>query len=99
MYEPNPKHKEPWQRGRRGSLCPPMEDGAAQELLGGSDLEGGKRFACREGKAYCAQEHLPGRWHGYPVGWREVPPKLRGKWLEKGIVSRADMRRHWEGHS
>src|SRR5258708_957142 len=21
-YEPNPKHKEPWQRGARGSLCP-----------------------------------------------------------------------------
>jgi hypothetical protein len=23
-YEPNPKHKDPWQRGARGSLCPKM---------------------------------------------------------------------------
>jgi len=26
-YVPNPKHKEPWQRGRRGSLCPREIDG------------------------------------------------------------------------
>ena len=31
---------------------------------------------CTEGRAYRAQEHLPNRWHGYPVGWGEVPPKL-----------------------
>lgn len=25
MYEPNPKHKEPWQRSARGSLCPGVQ--------------------------------------------------------------------------
>ena len=29
IYEPNPKHKEPWQRGARGSLCPRDADGPA----------------------------------------------------------------------
>ena len=36
-YEPNPKHREPWQRGRRGALCQPDTDPAlAQQLLANS---------------------------------------------------------------
>jgi hypothetical protein len=45
-YEPNPKHKNPWQRGARGSLCPPGADGDA--LLAVSEPDpghAGKRFA------------------------------------------------------
>ena len=38
-YESNPKHKEPWQRGRRGTLCPSDIDQAiARQLLEGSEL-------------------------------------------------------------
>ena len=29
LYEPNPKHKEPWQRGAKGSLCPKGADASA----------------------------------------------------------------------
>ena len=97
-YEPSPKHKDPWQRGRRGSLCPKLEPEMAQSLLEESEPEGKKRFVCREGRPYCAQEHAPGRWHGYPVGWKEVPASLRGKWWKEGVVQRRDIRTHWEGH-
>ena len=97
-YEASPKHKEPWQRGRRGSLCPPFEPKAVQELLDRSEQEGDKRFVCHEGLAYCAQEHALGRWHGYPVGWKEVPTSLTRKWCEEGLVRRSDIRKHWEGH-
>jgi hypothetical protein len=36
-YEPNPKHKEPWQRGARGTLCPREADGSA--LLATSQVD------------------------------------------------------------
>ncbi len=98
QYEPNPKHKEPWQRGRRGSLCPAFEAKALAKLLRESVLDGTKRYACHEGRAYCAQEHAAGRWHGYPVGWKEVPPGLRGRWRKEGLVQRRDVKTHWEGH-
>lgn len=96
-YEGNPKHKEPWQRGRRGSLCPRLEPETVRGLLENAESEGDKRFAYHEGRAYCAQEHAPGAWHGYPVGWKEVPPTLRRKWQEEGLVRRRDIKTHWGG--
>jgi hypothetical protein len=90
-YEPNPKHKEPWQPGRRGSLCPKMPRGLPGRLLAESQVHGRKRYACHEHKAYCAQEHAPGRWHGYPVSWREVPPPVRRQWLQEGRVTKRHM--------
>jgi hypothetical protein len=36
-HEPNAKHKEPWQRGARGSLCPRGVD--AEVLLEGSEVD------------------------------------------------------------
>lgn len=49
-YEGNPKHKHPWQPGRRGSLCP-KEIGLAraQELLAGSVEIDAVRYATHEG--------------------------------------------------
>src|SRR4051812_4103726 len=96
-YVPNPKHEEPWQRGRRGSLCP-REIGRdlAQRLLDGSELLGEKRYAVREGRAYCAQQDGAGGWHGYPVGWKEVPSKLRTRWEKKEKrVKKRDIDRYW----
>ena len=87
-YELNPKHKEPWQRGRKGSLCPEMPEHLAQELLNESVEYGRKRYACHEGRAFCAQEHRSDRWHGYPVSWNEVPPKLKNAWILEGKVTR-----------
>ena len=37
LDDPNPKHKEPWQRGARGSLCPKDADGPA--LLAASRVD------------------------------------------------------------
>ena len=97
-YESNPKHKQPWQRGRRGSLCPETVDlETARRLLSDSELVGNKRYAVHEGRAYCAQKHGADAWHGYPVGWVEVPGILRRKWREDGRLQRGDMRKHWDG--
>ena len=93
-YESNPKHSEPWQRGRRGSLCPEEVRGIAAEMLAGSELVEAKRYAVFGGKEYCAQEHRPGVWHGYPVGWKEVPPELRSRWRRQGRVGNRDIKQN-----
>src|SRR6266705_475354 len=57
-YEPNPKHKEPWQLGARGSLCPKDADGPT--LLANSQADPkhqGKRYATDGTRAYCGHEH------------------------------------------
>jgi len=98
LYEPNDKHKKPWQRGKRGSLCPKSVDMvSAEQLLEGSLLEGTKRYATDGVRAYCAQEHLADRWHGYPIGWEEVPPKIRAGLVEREGVSNRSVRQHWRG--
>ena len=95
-YESNPKHSEPWQRGRRGSLCPKEVRPIAEELLADSELVESKRYAVHDGRAYCAQEHRPGVWHGYPVGWKVVPPELRGRWRKQNRVRSRDIRQYWD---
>lgn len=95
-YQSNPKHKEPWQRGRRGTLCPDDVDRTiARQLLEGSELQGGKRYAVHGGRAYCAQDNGADVWHGYPVGWVDVPEPLRRRWLREGRVQRREIKRHW----
>lgn len=95
-YEGNPKHKEPWQRGRKGSLCPIEAGEVAQRLLDLSASWKGKRYSAYEGRAFCGQEHAPGLWHGYPVGWKEVPDPLRTKWRKEGRISAREIRDFWE---
>lgn len=96
-YEGNPKHKEPWQRGRRGSLCPNETDlRLATTLLAQSEVSGRKRYAAYQGKAYCAREHRDGLWHGYPVGWSEVPPEVRSLLVQKGRVTHREVKRYWD---
>ena len=104
LYQKNDKHKEPWRRGRRGSLCPrEIGPGMAQALLSDSlsdsKAEGGKRYAVRDGRAYCAQRHdaVRNAWHGYPVGWKEVPENLRRRWLKANLLRKKDMKDHWDG--
>src|SRR5947209_4390900 len=98
-YESNPKHSEPWQAGRKGWICPSEVRPLAAELLGDSELVGRQRYAVHDGQAYCAKEHRPGVWHGYPVGWREVPASLRNKWKREKRVTKRHLDRYWEGHS
>lgn len=97
-YEPNPKHKEPWQRGRRGSLCPQMAPDEAAQLLLDSEMVGEKRYATAEGRAYCAKEHGEDIWHGWPVGWKEVPPPLRLQWRRADKIKKSDVKRYWDSH-
>lgn len=92
-YEPNPKHKPVPTPGRRGSICPASADGPL--LLSQSDLVGKKRYATDGAAAYCAQQHAPNTntWHGYPVGWDGVPPRLVSEWVAAGRVERRIIRR------
>jgi hypothetical protein len=50
-YQGNRKQKEPWQRGRRGSLCGPVDEALAAQLLADSVLVDEKRFATHDGRA------------------------------------------------
>jgi hypothetical protein len=96
VYESNPKHKEPWQRGARGSLCPRDADGPALLAISMVDPQRpGKRYATDGHRAYCGQEHLTGRWHGYPVQWKEVPPAVRSALVNEYHVSKRDLKEHW----
>jgi hypothetical protein len=101
VYRPNPKHREPWQRGRKGSLCEKeltLED--AQRLLDESvpDPSGKKRYAVRNERAYAGAEARPGDWHGWPVGWVEVPPLVRIGFERAGKLSNRARRRFWDSH-
>jgi hypothetical protein len=96
MYEGNPKHKHPWQPGRKGSLCPKKIDMAkAQELLSQSVQDGSARYATYGGVAYCAREHLPGKWHGHPIQWREVPPQIVNEWRRSDQITRREIKARW----
>lgn len=96
-YEPNPKHKEPWQRGRRGSLCPKnltIKD-VLRLLREESVLHGQARYAIHEGRAFKATANHEGIWHGWPVGWVEVPESLRLQWRKEDKLKKRDMTRYW----
>lgn len=91
VYEANPKHKPIPTPGRHGSICPRYANGP--QLLAQSDLIGQKRYATDGQGAYCAQQHRPGRWHGYPIDWEEVPPALVAKWVAADKVERRTIRK------
>lgn len=95
-YESNPKHSDPRQPGRRGTRCPSdVTADVAERLLRDSELVGRKRYAVFEGRAFCAQEHAPGMWHGYPVGWKHVPYTLRQRWRRERAVRKRAIRDNW----
>ena len=99
VYEGNPKHKAPWQSGRKGSLCPPdISLQRAQALLHESVVEGRKRYAVDKGRAFCAQQHdaAKNRWHGYPASWKEVSVAIRRQLMENGLVTAREIKRYWE---
>ncbi len=99
VYEGSPKHKTPWHPGRKGSLCPSdVGMTRARELLQSSIVEGKKRYSVDQGRAFCAQQHdaAKNRWHGYPIGWRDVPASVRQQLLKSGAVRPRDMKRYWE---
>lgn len=96
QYEGNRKHKDPMQPGRRGTLCPPeIDHKIARNLLKNSRSDGEQRYAVHEGRAYCASEHETGKWHGWLVGWVEVPESIRNAWKKDGRVKRSEIRKFW----
>ncbi|MEI6784580.1 MAG: hypothetical protein WCQ21_27115 [Verrucomicrobiota bacterium] len=100
VYEGNPKHKTPWQPGRKGSLCPSnISLERARQLLLSSIIEGRKRYGADQGRAFCAQQHdaTKDRWHGYPIGWSEVPAGVRQQLVKAAVVTTRDIKRFWEG--
>lgn len=99
IYKSNPKHREPWQPGKKGALCPRAVWDKAQDLLEGSELVGSKRYATSDGLAYEAQDSNDGTWHGYPVGWERVPESLRRRWLKEKRVKRRDTTRYWSNQA
>lgn len=97
LYEGNPKHREPWQPGRRGSLCPAeVSLETAQIMLLKSHLHGKQRYAVHGGRLYAAKEHIEGRWHGHPLAWVEAPPQVRAHFKKYGNVQNSDIRRFWQ---
>lgn len=95
QYSSNPKHSEPWQRGKKGTLCPLWSRSLAQELLNESDAHPdaskNSRYATCRGVAFEARPHGSEEWHGCPVGWNEVPPSILNKWLREKKVRRSDV--------
>jgi hypothetical protein len=96
VYKSNPKHSEPWQPGRRGTLCDKSVRDIAQNLLDDSTLVGETRYAVHDGRAYCAREHETGVWHGHPTGWEKVPAKLRRQWVKEHRVKKRDIDKYWK---
>ena len=104
-YVPKEKHKDPFQRGRKGTLCPPASElpvDKAQALLDGSDpdprLKQVERWATDGRLAYCGRPYDRKRrlaWYGFPVGWIRVPERLRRKWIKAGAADRATMYCFW----
>lgn len=87
-YIGNPKHSDPWQPGKRGSLCPKEVKPHAQELLDGSIPYGNQRYAIFNGVPYEGQSDNSGEdWHGYPVGIAKVPEDVLKTWLESGSIT------------
>ena len=68
----------------------------AQTLLDASEQVGTKRYATHNGVACCAQGNTSDVWHGYPIGWKDVPYQLRRAWQRSRQVTRRDISRHWD---
>lgn len=100
-YEGSAKHKEPWQPGRRGTLCPrDISKDLAQNLLNTSlpDPNPGssKRYAVLEGRAFCGNRTVDDVYHGWPVGFQEVPPPVWRRWIAQGLVDRREVHKNWK---
>jgi len=99
VYEPNEKHKRPWQRGRRGTLCPPDVDG--YELFESSvrhPEDPNSRCATDGTWAYRGRSNReadptrPLVWHGYPCSWKEIPAEVQRRWVVEGLIPRLRLR-------
>ena len=99
-YVSNPRHKQPWQPGARGTLCPPGVSGAELFATATADVtRPGKRYGTDGERAYCAHPNVknPGEgqevvWHGFPVPWSAVPVVIQLKWVDEGLITKVRKR-------
>lgn len=98
-YEPSEKHKRPWQRGRRGALCPADADGRALfESSVRHPEDSNCRYATDGVRAYRGRSNREGDlnrplvWHGYPCSWKEVPAEVQRRWVVEGLIPRLRLR-------
>ncbi|GHV40237.1 hypothetical protein FACS1894187_20990 [Synergistales bacterium] len=101
IYKGNAKHKEPWQPGRKGSLCPSVKKMPGldpQRLLNSGMSYKNKIYSVYEGIAFAA--HCEGEmpngntlWHGFPVPWNSVPEDICNQWLKNNVVSKKQIRK------
>lgn len=83
--------------GEKGRCALAWSHQKAAELLATStEMSPGERYATSGGVAFSGKEHRPGVWHGYPIGWVEVPPKLIKLWQSEQRVSKRQIRDNWE---
>lgn len=97
IYEPwVEKHKPP--RGF-GSRCPPMDQSRTALMLSqavadpNSNREPPTLYYAQGEAAFAAHEHAPGRYHGYPVPGREVPPAALRELRERGHITDVEFKR------
>lgn len=95
VYQGNPKHKDPWQRGRRGSLCPRHADSNVLLATSVADPRKPSRRYATDGRD--AYEGKPSNvvdsdgndvWHGFPIPWSRVPPSVQRTWINAGLIRR-----------
>jgi len=53
-----------------------------------------RRYATAEGIAFEAKPSADGTWHGYPIPWEHVRGAIKNGWMDKGLVSRRQVRRY-----
>jgi len=82
----------------QGSLCLETDIARAQTLLDTSLPDKKHRYATDGERAFAGMEHAPNEWHGWPIGWKEVPEPLRRQWEHAGTVKRRHFARHWHQH-
>jgi hypothetical protein len=89
------KHKRP---GGWGSICPPMTQEQAQELLDKSVETGKSRY--NVSGEYCFQSNGDNTdsngepvWHGFPIPWSRIPPEAKNKLISIGSLTNAFYRK------
>jgi hypothetical protein len=85
------KHKR---LGGWGSICPPMTQEQAQELLDKSVETGKSRY--NVSGEYCFQSNGDNTdsngepvWHGFPIPWSRLPTEAKNKLISIGALTNA----------
>lgn len=56
--------------------------------------EAKRRYATKHGIAFEAKPTADGTWHGYPVPWEAVPQDIVNQFVDKGLVTKRQVKKH-----